>query len=130
MLHFMYYDTNIRFQYFLTISNISLWLFDMLVVLIGDSGVGKSNLMLRFTKNEIDLNSKTTIGVEFGTRSVSISGKIINAQLWDTGKFVFTYFMLGNKCIIFSNIKNCHLQLVKKDIEHLRHHITEEQWEQ
>lgn len=46
--------------------------------------MGKSNLMLRFTKNEIDLNSKTTIGVEFGTRSVSIDGKIIKAQLWDT----------------------------------------------
>jgi GTPase SAR1 family protein len=34
------------------------------VVLIGDSGVGKSNLLTRFTKNEFNLESKSTIGVE------------------------------------------------------------------
>ena len=33
------------------------------IVLIGDSGVGKSNLISRFTKNEFNLESKTTIGV-------------------------------------------------------------------
>ena len=38
------------------------------VVLIGDSGVGKSNLLSRFTKNEFNLESKTTIGVEFATK--------------------------------------------------------------
>jgi hypothetical protein len=36
------------------------------VVLIGDSGVGKSNLLTRFTRNEFNLESKTTIGVEVG----------------------------------------------------------------
>ncbi|CAK80125.1 unnamed protein product (macronuclear) [Paramecium tetraurelia] len=54
------------------------------VVLSGDSGVGKSNLLLRFTKNQFNPDSKTTIGVEFATRSISISGKIIKAQIWDT----------------------------------------------
>lgn len=54
------------------------------VVLIGDSGVGKSNLLLRFTRNEVDLNSKTTIGVEFATRSIPIADKIVKAQIWDT----------------------------------------------
>jgi len=34
------------------------------VVLIGDSGVGKSNLLSRFTRNEFNLESKSTIGVE------------------------------------------------------------------
>ena len=34
------------------------------LVLIGDSGVGKSNLLGRFTKNEFNLESKSTIGVE------------------------------------------------------------------
>ena len=33
------------------------------IVLIGDSGVGKTNLLARFTKNEFNLESKTTIGV-------------------------------------------------------------------
>lgn len=54
------------------------------VVLIGDSGVGKSNLLSRFTRNEFDLESKSTIGVEFATRSVQVDGKTVKAQIWDT----------------------------------------------
>ncbi|KAL6567347.1 Ras-related protein ric2 [Orobanche gracilis] len=54
------------------------------VVLIGDSGVGKSNLLSRFTRNEFSLESKSTIGVEFATRSLTVDGKIIKAQIWDT----------------------------------------------
>jgi hypothetical protein len=42
------------------------------VVLIGDSGVGKSNLLSRFTRNEFCLESKSTIGVEFATRSIEV----------------------------------------------------------
>ena len=54
------------------------------VVLIGDSGVGKSNLLSRFTRNEFNLESKSTIGVEFATRSIHVDGKTIKAQIWDT----------------------------------------------
>ncbi|KAF3774376.1 Ras-related protein [Nymphaea thermarum] len=54
------------------------------VVLIGDSGVGKSNLLSRFTRNEFSLESKSTIGVEFATRSLNVDGKVIKAQVWDT----------------------------------------------
>jgi Ras-related protein Rab-11A len=54
------------------------------IVLIGDSGVGKSNLLSRFTRNEFNLESKSTIGVEFATRSIPVDGKIIKAQIWDT----------------------------------------------
>ncbi|MQM15575.1 hypothetical protein Taro_048521 [Colocasia esculenta] len=42
------------------------------VVLIEDSDIGKSNLLSRFTKNEFNLESKSTIRVEFATRSLSI----------------------------------------------------------
>ena len=57
------------------------------VVLIGDSGVGKSNLLSRFTRNEFNLESKSTIGVEFATKSIKTQdGKVIKAQIWDTGK--------------------------------------------
>lgn len=75
-----------------------------LVVLIGDSGVGKlflsfccvkiefvlisglgkSNLLSRFTRNEFSLETKSTIGVEFATRSIQVDGKTIKAQIWDT----------------------------------------------
>ncbi|KAM6967338.1 ras-related protein Rab-25b [Aplochiton taeniatus] len=54
------------------------------VVLIGESGVGKSSLLSRFTKNEFSLDSRTTIGVEFSTRTVQLSGLTIKAQIWDT----------------------------------------------
>lgn len=56
------------------------------VVLIGDSGVGKTNLLGRFTRNEFNLESKSTIGVEFATRSIQVDNKVIKAQIWDTGK--------------------------------------------
>lgn len=54
------------------------------IVLIGDSGVGKSNLLARFARNEFFSNSKSTIGVEFQTQKMVIDGKEIKAQIWDT----------------------------------------------
>ncbi|XP_071401758.1 ras-related protein Rab-25-like isoform X1 [Centroberyx affinis] len=54
------------------------------VVLIGESGVGKSNLLSRFTKNEFNHDSRTTIGVEFSTRTVQLDTFTIKAQIWDT----------------------------------------------
>ncbi|KAF8757476.1 hypothetical protein HU200_011000 [Digitaria exilis] len=78
------------------------------VVLIGDSGVGKSQLLSRFTRNTFSLDSKSTIGVEFATRTIQVpfflcsallclvdpqnllsgtrqvEGKTIKAQIWDT----------------------------------------------
>lgn len=44
----------------------------------------KSNLLSRFTRNEFSLESKSTIGVEFATRSIQTDGKTIKAQIWDT----------------------------------------------
>jgi len=55
------------------------------IVLLGDSGVGKSQLVNRFTKNEFNADSKATIGVEFATRTVRIEDKkLVKAQIWDT----------------------------------------------
>jgi Ras-related protein Rab-11A len=56
----------------------------MVVVLVGDSGVGKSNLLSRFTKGEFYEETKSTIGVEFAVKSVSVENKTIKAQIWDT----------------------------------------------
>ncbi|KAL0464158.1 UNVERIFIED_CONTAM: Ras-related protein RABA6a [Sesamum latifolium] len=53
-------------------------------VLIGDSAVGKSNLLSRFAKNEFCLESKPTIGVEFAYRNIRVGDKLIKAQIWDT----------------------------------------------
>ncbi|CAL9759820.1 unnamed protein product [Musa acuminata subsp. burmannicoides] len=54
------------------------------VVLIGDSAVGKSQLLARFSRNEFSVDSKATIGVEFQTRTLTIDSKTIKAQIWDT----------------------------------------------
>ncbi|RWW11363.1 hypothetical protein BHE74_00013989, partial [Ensete ventricosum] len=53
------------------------------VVLIGDSGVGKSNILSRFTRNEFCLESKSTIGVEFATRTLQVSDLAIRLLLLD-----------------------------------------------
>ena len=42
------------------------------LVLAGDSGVGKTNLLSRYTRNELSPNSKQTIGVEFSTKTVQV----------------------------------------------------------
>ncbi|WRX20141.1 Small GTPase - like 10 [Theobroma cacao] len=54
------------------------------IVIIGDSAVGKSNLLSRYARNEFNPNSKATIGVEFQTQSMEIDGKEVKAQIWDT----------------------------------------------
>jgi len=55
------------------------------IVLLGDSSVGKSNLLLRFIRNTFILDSKPTIGVEFFTKTVQIeNNKLVKAQIWDT----------------------------------------------
>ena len=47
--------------------------------------MGKTNLLTRFSKNEFSLESKTTIGVEFATKTITTeSGRVIKAQIWDT----------------------------------------------
>jgi small GTP-binding protein len=54
------------------------------LVLIGDSGVGKTNLISQFVRNEFNPDSRTTIGVEFATKTVQTHGKTVKAQIWDT----------------------------------------------
>ncbi|XP_012068454.2 ras-related protein RABA6b [Jatropha curcas] len=53
-------------------------------VLTGDSAVGKSNLLSRFSRDEFKLDSKPTIGVEFAYRNIRVGDKLIKAQIWDT----------------------------------------------
>ena len=54
------------------------------VVLVGDSFVGKTNIMSKYLKNEFHEDSKATVGVEFGSKQFNIEGHAIKAQIWDT----------------------------------------------
>ena len=54
------------------------------VVLVGDSFVGKTNIMSKYLKNEFHEDSKATVGVEFGSKQFNIEGHSIEAQIWDT----------------------------------------------
>jgi len=54
------------------------------LLLIGDSGVGKSCLLLRFCEDSFTPSFITTIGIDFKIRTVEIDGKKIKLQIWDT----------------------------------------------
>ena len=53
------------------------------VVLIGDSAVGKSQLLARFAPNKFSLDSKATIGVEFQTKTLQIDNRTIKARIFE-----------------------------------------------
>ena len=54
------------------------------VILIGDSAVGKTNIMSKYLTGQFNENSKATVGVEFGSKLFNIDGHNIKAQIWDT----------------------------------------------
>ena len=54
------------------------------VVLVGDSSVGKTNIMSKYLKNEFHEDSKATVGVEFGSKQFTVDGHQVKAQIWDT----------------------------------------------
>ena len=54
------------------------------MVIIGDSAVGKTNILMRFTTEEYKISHTPTIGVDFKTKVIGVDGKKIKLQLWDT----------------------------------------------
>ena len=54
------------------------------VVIVGDSGVGKTNLVKRFITNTFNKETKATVGVEFLSKNFIINGKVFKIELWDT----------------------------------------------
>lgn len=76
------------------------------IVLIGDSGVGKSNILSRYIHDEFSIDTKTTVGVEFGSKIITISNKKLKIQLWDTAgqeiyRNVNKLFLKNSNIVIF-----------------------------
>lgn len=99
------------------------------VVLIGDSNVGKSNLLMRFTRNEFNLESKSTIGVEFATKTVPVGGKTIKAQIWDTAgqeryRAITSAYYRGavGALLVYDISKRATYENVERWLEELRDH--------
>ncbi|KAF9936217.1 GTP-binding protein [Mortierella antarctica] len=91
------------------------------LLLIGDSGVGKSCLLLRFSDDSFTPSFITTIGIDFKIRTIELDGKRIKLQIWDTAgqerfRTITTAYYRGAMGILlvydvtdersFSNIRN------------------------
>eukprot|EP00475_Leptophrys_vorax_P025038 TRINITY_DN3490_c0_g2_i7.p1 TRINITY_DN3490_c0_g2~~TRINITY_DN3490_c0_g2_i7.p1 ORF type:complete len:200 (-),score=32.96 TRINITY_DN3490_c0_g2_i7:44-643(-) len=59
--------------------------FDVLLILlvVGDSGVGKTALLQRFTTNEFNADCNSTIGIDYKTKTIETRGRTIRLQIWD-----------------------------------------------
>jgi len=97
------------------------------IILLGDSAVGKSNLLTRWTQDEFSLETKATIGVEFATKSITIEGRVIRAQVWDTagqerfGSIISAYYRGALGAIItYDTTKHTTFKNVRKWLEELK----------
>ena len=75
------------------------------VILLGDSGVGKTNIILRYLKNEFSQNSTSTIGTTFGVKELNRNNITYNLNIWDTTgqeiyRSVTKLFIQGAKIVI------------------------------
>lgn len=97
------------------------------IVLIGDSAVGKSQLLARFARNEFNIDSKATIGVEFQTKTLVIDQKTVKAQIWDTAgqeryqhiyitTFLFFLVILLSIFLYHFNLRNVGLIIISYDL--------------
>ena len=68
-------------------------IYDILLklIIVGDTGVGKTNIISRYIKNEFSLTTKSTIGVEFGSKLVKKNGKLIKEFCHRLEDFIFKY---------------------------------------
>ncbi|KAL9684789.1 hypothetical protein QQ045_022230 [Rhodiola kirilowii] len=100
-------------------------------VLIGDSAVGKSNLLSRFARDEFRLDSKPTIGVEFAYRNVKIGDAIVKAQIWDTAgqerfRAITSSYYRGalGAVLVYDITRTATFQNLKKWLWELREHSS------
>ena len=109
--------------------------YDMIVkiVLIGDSGVGKTNVLLRYVKNQFDESAKATIGMDFTSKEVDILDKNIKAQFWDTAgqekyrSIAQSYYKLADGVMLVYDVSRKEtFERVKMWLDELKENITKQ----
>lgn len=95
------------------------------ILLIGDAGVGKSSILLRFTDDAFEEHLASTIGVDFKVKTVTMRGKTLKLTIWDTaGQERF-------RTLTSSYYRGCHGIILVFDVndrasfEHLRNWLDE-----
>jgi small GTP-binding protein len=82
------------------------------IVLTGESGAGKTNLLSQFVRSNFNPNAKTTIGVECATKTLETKGMTVKAQIWDTAgqerfrAIVSTYYHGAHGALLVYDITN------------------------
>ena len=82
------------------------------VLLLGDSDVGKSSLILRYTEETFNSKLVNSIGVDFKMKKKEIDGKIIKVQIWDTAgherfrSITYSYYRGANAIIIVFDLSD------------------------
>ena len=101
------------------------------IIIIGDAGVGKSNILVRYTKNEFDSSMKPTVGIEFASKKIKIGDANIKLQIWDTAgqekfKSVSKQYYKGavGVMLVYDITKRKTYENVPKWIEEARNHAA------
>jgi small GTP-binding protein len=82
------------------------------IILTGESGVGKTNLLSQFVRQNFNANAKTTIGVECAIKTLQVDGQTIKVQLWDTAgqerfrAITSTYYRGAHGVLVLYDITN------------------------
>ena len=82
------------------------------VLLLGDSDVGKSSLILRYTEETFNSKLVNSIGVDFKMKKKEVDGKVIKVQIWDTAgherfrSITYSYYRGANAIIIVFDLSD------------------------